>query len=220
MRRVFWIILLFAWLVIPAQTQEASVIRFYIVPVEQVGNYRGPEYLAWRFDQNPVAELAGIRWSCKDYGIINQMVCAADVTVTQHDYLAAQSDVWVWAENLDTSLTSQTRSALSAFLENIAVPANWLSPQDTNRTALKTVTGIFLSMQRITALTGQNPLTSGLTLNTQFRNLDATWQAAITQAMTEIGLPAPGANDTIRAMLKSMADVWGTRSIAFGFVTL
>lgn len=196
--------------------------RFYLVPIESVGNTRGPEYFPWFFDPDPVAELAGVRWSLKDYGVINQGVVAAEVTQAQHDFLAAQAEVFDFPENLDAAMGSADRTALSNYLEAVAIPADWLSPADTYRTALRTVTGMFLFMQRYTAITGTNPLQSGLTLNTQFRNLNAVNQNAIRQTFTDLGYDDTVIRDnwTLRVLLKNAADQWGSRAIEFGFVSL
>lgn len=220
--RHLWVLMVVLFvLVMPAQAQEGAVVRFYIVPVEQVGIYRGPEYLRWRFDQSPIPELAGVRWSCKDYGIAPQMVCAADVTPAQHLILAAFPDVWAWAENLDTPLGSINRNLLNTFLEAVDIPADWLSPQNTQREALRTITGMFLYMQRLFALTGAN-LLSTYALNTRLGNMTAQWQAAIQQAGTDLGYDTAWmtGNMTVRIILKNMANRWGTRVIHFDIIDL
>ena len=197
------------------------MIQFYIVPIEQVGSYRGPEYLPWRADQNPEPILAGVRWSCKDYGLIPQMVCAADVTTAQHVFLDAQADVWAFGD-LDLNIGAGERNQLGNFLEGVAIPSNWIQPTETNRTALRTITGMFLFMQRLTAITNQNPLTAGLTLNTQYQNLPALWGDAITQAAADLGYDISWltGNMTVRQFLKRFAEEWGLRPIYFGFTTL
>lgn len=197
MKRLFAVLFSLFLVIAPVLAQEA-VVRFYIVPIEQVGIYRGPEYLPWRFDQSPVTELAGVRWSMKDYGLVNQAVVAAEVDATQHAFLEAQADVWAWAENLDTSLGAADRNALGDFLEAVAIPADWLSPQDTNRTALRTVTGMFLFMQRLTAITGQSPIDQGLALNTQFRNLPR-----VTEIETTTVLAVSGDNNEILSISRA-----------------
>jgi len=193
------------------------VIAFFFIPVMVVGSYRGPSYLKWRM--NP--EGLDAQWSCKDYGSINNvMICAVNAAQADLDYLAAQDGVYTWPTNLDENMTSQERSAVSSYLEAQFIPANWLSPSDTRRTALRTTTGMYLYMQRLTAIAG-NPLTWGITLNTQYRNLTTEQQTALEEAATTLGYTwdvAP--TDTIRNILKAMADQWGDAPIYFGFTTL
>lgn len=199
-----------------------SVI-FYILPVMVVvvsgSTYRGPSYLAWRMNPTGLA----VQWSCKDYGSIDMMVCAVNAEAAQHATLAAQSNVYQFPENLDAVMTQAERSALSAYLESHAVPGDWIAAQDTFRVALRTVTGMFLYMQRLTAMTGNvSPLDWGYTLNTQWKNISAAHQTAISEAATSLGYSVSfiGGNTQVRAILKNFADQWGSKSIYFGFVTL
>jgi hypothetical protein len=141
---------------------------------------------------------------------------AADLT-----WLAAQADVYAWPTVLDENLPQAERSAVTAYLEAAFVPANWISPSDTRRTALRTVTGMFLFMQRLTALSGNSPLDWGITLNTQFRNLTTEQQTWLEEAAVSLGYAWDVvSNDTIRLILKAMADAWGDQPIYFGFTTL
>jgi len=203
-------------LALPA-TVEAQVIQYFMIPTQQIGNYRGPSYLKWRF--NP--EGLDVLWSCKDYGSINIMVCAVDADQADLDTLAAQPDVYAWPTALDENLPQAERSAVTDYLEAVFVPANWISPSDTRRSALRTITGMFLYMQRLTALSGESPLDWGITLNTQYRNLTLEQQAWLEQAALDLGYTWDVAdNDTIRNVLKAMADAWGEQDIMFGFTTL
>lgn len=218
----FLVVLFLMGLVMPVMAQGVTVDRFYIVPIEQVNQARGPEYFPWRFDANPEAIMAGVRWSCKDYGLVPQMICAAQVTQAQHDFLALQADVWAWPEDIETTLTAQERNDLGVFLEGADIPSDWLSPADTSRTALRTVTGLFLFSQRLNAITGSVLLSGGVTLNTQFQNTPVEVQAAIQQAADGLGYDRTWltGNMTMRIMLKRFADEWGEQPIRFGFITL
>jgi hypothetical protein len=197
---------------------EAAVIQFYFIPVLEVGNSRGPDYLFGSV--NPTG--LQVQWSCKDYGSLSSaLICAVNAEQVDHDFLAAQAGVYQWPANLDENLPQAERSAVTSYLEAQFVPANWISPSDTRRTALRTVTGMYLFMQRLTALSGESPLTWGITLNTQYRNLSSQQQTWLQDAATTLGYPwNVAANDTIRIILKEMADEWGVQPIHFGFVTL
>src|SRR5574342_158667 len=109
MKRIIWFVLVLLFAVSPALAQEATEVRFYLVPIERVtingADYRGPEYFSWRFDQNPIAELAGVQWSMKDYGLIDQAVVAANVTPTQEAILASQTNIYIFPLNIDVNAT-------------------------------------------------------------------------------------------------------------------
>jgi hypothetical protein len=217
MKRWLFVLVLASALLVPVRG-EAQVIQYFFLPVDVVGNYRGPSYLKWRFNPDGL----DVPWSCKDYGSVNNiMVCAVNAEAADLTWLAAQADVYAWPTVLDENLPQAERSAVTAYLEAAFVPANWISPSDTRRTALRTVTGMFLFMQRLTALSGNSPLDWGITLNTQFRNLTTEQQTWLEEAAVSLGYAWDVvSNDTIRLILKAMADAWGDQPIYFGFTTL
>lgn len=197
-------------------------ILFYLLPIEVIGNMRGPMYLRWQDGPNAPG-LVVTHWSMRDYGSINMGVVAVDGDSTQHTTLAAQANVYQFPENLDAVMTSGQRGVLSAYLETHDVPGDWIANGDTFRVALRTVTGMFLYMQRLTGMTGNvSPLDWGYTLNTQWRNISAAHRTAIIDAAMSLGYAVDFiANNTqVRRILKVFADAWGTQPIYFRFVTL
>jgi len=118
-------------------------------------------------------------------------------------------------------MTQQQQNALGSFLEGVAVPGNWLTGSQTFRSVLRTISGMFLFMQRVSTLFGGNPLTSGISLNTQWRNVPANLQAAIETAAAEWGYTGSiAANTTMRNLLKQFADLWGAKPIYMGLAEL
>jgi hypothetical protein len=205
-----------------AQAQEGSVVRFYFLPVDDsVAGYRGPTYLRWRWNPDGL----DVPWSCKDFGEADTiMICAADVTTIQHTFLSTQTDVFTFPVVLDTNPSPQQLSDMEDFLETAFIPANWLSPGDTWETALRTVTGMAMWMQRYTNLSGGlTPLEQGVGYNTQFRNMDAQIQSDIREAFTSLGFDDSFITPTmtLRNIAKRAADAWGTTPVIFGsLVTL
>ena len=205
---------------LPTQTAQAQVIRFFLLPIEQIGSSRGPEYLPWRFDDD--LDSVPCLWSMKDYGNFNNTaIVAVDCeTQVQVDDLASRADVFSIPANMDAAMTPAERNALTNYLEANFVPAQWLA-SDTWREATRTITGMYLFFQCTTARTGQDPLTAGLTLNTQFQNLPQNWQDAISGCYADLDYSVNyDANTTLRNLLKGAADQWGNRPILFGFVEL
>lgn len=217
----FILVLVLLAILLPASIVEAQDmhIQYYLVPVQQIGLYRGPSYLKWRWNPGGL----DVQKSCKDYGSINQMICAVNAEIVAHTWLAAQASVYQFPIDIEVNPSPAELSELETALEAVYIPADWLSPSETWRGALRTVTGMFLYMQRVTAITGDNPLTDwGVTLNTQFRNLDQDKQDALIQATNDLGYDSSVIRDnwTLRIILKNMADGWGDRPIYFGFTTL
>lgn len=197
-------------------------VRFYILPAQRVtdagGIHRGPMYLLWRF--NPTG--LDVIWSLKDYGSIDLGCVAVDGAATDHATLAAQTNVYQFPENLDTVMTQAQRSVLESYLEAAAVPGDWIAPGDTFRVGLRTVTAMFLFMQRLTTKAHSNPLEWGVTLNTQWRNLTAAQQGWITESFASLGYDSSFivANTQMRRIIKAASEQFGETPIHFGFVTL
>jgi hypothetical protein len=198
-------------------------VRFYLMPaavtIIEGSIFRGPKYLKRRWHP----EDLDVRWSGKDYGSIDLYVCAVDGTAADHAFLAAQSDTFAFPEDLEGAMSQADRAALSDYLEIVYVPADWITPSDSYRSALRTVTAMFLLMQRLTAMTGNvSPLEWGVGLNDQFRTLAQQYQDAIMGAFSTMGYDTGviRANWTLRVILKNAADQWADRPILFGFVTL
>lgn len=194
--------------------------RLYLLPVQLVTvngtPYRGPAYLAWRMNPDGLA----VPWSMRDYGGIGEttMIVAANVTAEQHAYLAAQSGVYAIPEDLDATPSSAELNAFQAALETITIPANWLTPTDTWRSALRTILGMFATAGKYAALTGTSILASGITLNMQVRNFPAPTRAALAQVAADMGYPWADVRDnwTARTLLKWFADQWPAQSFKFG----
>ena len=63
-------------------------MRYYILPVDTVGNARGPKYFKW----GP-SHPGYVGWKGMDYGNEPVMLVAADLPPADHAVLAAQPDV-------------------------------------------------------------------------------------------------------------------------------
>jgi len=197
------------------------MIRFYILPVQRIEDEdirRGPKYFKW--DGNPTG--INCPWSIKDYGSIDMAVLAADILQADHDALILNADVYAFPENLDPVMTLANRQAMNTYLEVRGIPGDWLKQGDTFRSVLRTVTGIFLYLQRVLAILGYpaNPF-AGLTLNTRYGQLTTAYQNALSQAAIDLGFTwNVAANDQIRKIWKLTADQWGSQPFYFGFVVL
>lgn len=196
------------------------MIRLYILPVQVVvvngTPYRGPSYLKWRMNPGGL----DVNWSMRDYGGMGEttMVVAAEVTADQHATLTAQAGVYAIPENLDATITAAERSAFTAALETAVIPADWITPADTWRTALRTVLGMFATAGKFAVLYGDSILNTGITLNMQLRNFPPAVAAALQQVAVNMGYPwnEVRSNWTARVLLKWFADQWPGNSFQFG----
>ena len=145
-------------------------------------------------------------------------VVATDVTQAQHDFLILQANVYAFPENLDVSMALADRQALNTYLEAHAIPGDWLSPTDTFRTALRTVTCMMRYVMRVLGILGYpiDPF-AGLTLNTQYKNIPNPMHDAMQEAAVGQGYAwNVSGNDQIRKIFKTMSDQWANTPTYFG----
>lgn len=198
-------------------------IRFYIIPIERIIiggiNNRGPKYFYWKENRTGITDP----WNMIDYGLIDQAVIASDITQVNHDSLVLNPDVYSFPVDLNQTMPQIEQNNLSSFLETIKIPGQWLSGTQTYRTVLRIITGVFLYIQRVCGIIRIDPTTvPGVTLNSQYQDLDLTLQSALNQAAIDLGYDFSGVsgNTTLRSLLKNMADQWGTRPIYIGITIL
>jgi hypothetical protein len=197
-------------------------VRFAVIPVERTEYQRGPMYLRWRSrdEQGPFIEVT--RWSMIDYGLIDRAVIAVDAESAALAALDAMSGVIAIPANLDATPNLSARNQVQSRLEAVNVPAQWVVAGLTWRSILRTVTGMFLFMQAISARTGDTPFDwPGVTWTTTFGQLQPADQAALQDAAASQGWQGTiPSGATMRQILKSAADLWQAKPLYFGFVEL
>lgn len=197
-------------------------VRFYVMPITlHTTSIRYAKYFAFILDPTP--PYINCPSAMKDYGLIDYCLVAADIADADHTALIANSDVLAIPINLDSTLTVGARNTARTFLENFNIPAtNWLNTGMTYRAVLRTVTGMFLFVQRMTAILGHGIDFASVPLSIQWQNIPADYRSAMQQAANELGYNYSGvtATTTLRQILKLMADALGSQPVLFGFVTL
>jgi hypothetical protein len=154
--------------------QGETVERLYFVDALVSGNVRYAAHFGEiRYGIQPDPELVGVPLGRMDYGLINQMLVAATVDAAQQAYLDGLPDVLVIPLDLETTVTAGNRNAIRNALRNRNIPSSWVNTGDTYRVVLREIAGYFQFMQRLTAITQLNPLTAGITLDTQYQELAA-----------------------------------------------
>lgn len=183
------------------------MIRFYLMPMEQVGMFRGPKYLRWR--QNPGG--LSVRWNGMDYGKIDVMLVRAKVSQSEHGYLAAQQDVVSVPEDIDGSISVGALAGVKASLEGLYLPGGWISVGVSYRQVLRVVAGIFQLAQRYHGRAGAKLFELGIGLDTQWAALPVGVKQSLRASAEDLGFDTSGvtAESTMRQILKMMADQWG-----------
>lgn len=201
------------------------MIRFYILPIEQVVDgattYRGPKYFDWRRDPDPPA-LVSTRYALMDYGLINACLIVADVTQEQHDLLVANSDVASPPEDIDQNITTQALPQVQNVLEALRIPTGWIDTTYTYREILRRVAGLFQFAQRHHGMHDEQ-----LIDNTG--QLDLTWADISVDRRTRVQMTADSfgydystvtGTWTVRQTLMHLANQWGATPIYIGGITL
>lgn len=190
--------------------------HLYVVPV--VGQGTELDERRGKYIENAV------RSSCTDYGFQPVMLCAMDVDATADAFIIGQPDVTKLPDNLDSTIPSAGLATVQAALENRNIPAGWVTAGLTYRALLRTVNGFFAFMQRYVGVTGKTGLVLGgsITLNTQFNELSQTLKNELALTAQSLGLDTSqlSGNNTIRQILKNIADQWGQRSFVLGGITI
>ncbi len=194
------------------------LVRYYIIPIEEVGSARGPKYLKWRFGTGTL----DVQWSCKDFGATNQMLCAVNAEQVDHDVLLAQGDIVKIPANLDSNVTAAALPTVRAELEALGVPGNWITTLHTYREVVRFVAGLFLFAQRHHDLYNQEIRPVGIDLGDTWGDLSAAWREnlQLTADSFEYDYSGVNASMPLRVILKSLGDQWGVQPIYFGFTTL
>jgi hypothetical protein len=220
MRKIslFVLIVAMAAMSLPAQPAQAlTAQQFYLVPVEQIGSTRGPEYFAWRFDDEQGSITA--RWAMMDYGFLNNaLLLAFDMTQADHDALCAHADVYCFPDNLDTP----ANTTLKSYVETINLPSDWTTPSTSNRELLRKLAGIMQFNQRYggSICPGETFLgAGGVTLDTKWNALSAAQQACFNQTISSFGVTyTVTGNPSLRTIIKRGGDIWdGVPFILGGF---
>jgi len=163
-------------------------------------------------------------FSCTDYGFQPVMICAMDVSGANDTFINAQSDATRLPDNLDSTISAGALTVVQNALENRNIPAGWVTAGLTYRELLRTVDGFFAFMQRYLGVTGKKlPVFGGsVTLNTQFNDLSQTLKNELASTAQSLGLDTSqlSGTNTLRQILKNIADQWGQRSFVLGGITI
>lgn len=166
-------------------------------PADNVGPYRA-KYV-WSL---------GVPYGAMDYGKEMTMLVGAEVTTEQHQAINANVDVTAIPANLDNSITSTALATVSAKLESLKIPADWMTTATTYRQALGVTGRIFQVLQRFDGMFNKTFFESSIGLDTRVNELTATQRNAIQNAATSFGLDTSFVTGPMlmREVLKRWAD--------------
>ena len=194
--------------------------RLYIVPVVGAGvkgDPRRPKYFA-----DPGKMIDGLDWSAMDYGLEPWMDVGADLSPSDENLVIGQSDAFAVPFDLASQLTSGQVSAVQQKLESINVPAGWVTINFQWIEIVRIVLGMFLFMQRYSALHGAGLFGGGNTLTSRLNQLTQAERDDLTTTARELGVSTEtiASNARLREALKDLADQFTMIPYHFGDITL
>lgn len=157
-------------------------IRFYLVPaLGTVGagfsDPIRPKYI--------LALAVPKEW--KDFGWEGTFFVGADVSNAQHTTLAANADVVSIPLNLDSQVGANL-TTVTAQLEALNIPADWVNATHTYRDVLRNIFKLFQFVNRLTARQGARLFAGGVGLNTLVSDLTQNQRAALLTAAQSLNL--------------------------------
>lgn len=204
-------------------------IRIYVLPMEaETSDFiesRGPKYLTWSRELDPSDNVGETAWSVINYGLYDWGIVAVEATGPVHTALAAKPDVQQVPANLAGTCGVAGRDAARAFLENAALPGQWIQSETTWREVVRTVCGFMLFAQRYDGIrqvadSGAPSLGSQIVgnLGVQWGNIPVATRTAVIAAGGSFGYDLSFIADStlVRAILKQLADLWGEQPVFFG----
>lgn len=186
-------------------------LRFYLVPRAGSGTTPlDPFRPAFIFDM-------GVPLQAMDYGRDGTFLVGADVTPQQHADIVANAEAVALPPNLDAEITTVgARNQVQAALENLKLPAGWVTVTHTYRQVVGAVGRIFMVMQRFNGLHGRTFFELGITLDTRLNQLTVGQRQALIRVADDLGMDTSQAQPatTVRQVLKAFADQVGPFTLA------
>lgn len=174
--------------------------RFYVLPIEQVENRRGPKHLKWRYDPDPPG--LDVVWNMMDYGLLPTALVAVDASDEQHASLANHADVIAFPVDLDQAIANT--ETLTDALETLHFPMHWLTTEHTYRELVRMLAGYCQLGQRHHGLHNRPLVEPGETLNTPLAQMPADKRQAL---------------DEIRPVLRGKPATHALRHVIHEFAT-
>ena len=197
------------------------MIRFYLVPIEYGANGEvGPKYFNWRFDPDPpgIANYSMFR----PYGLIEWGIVSAEVTQTEHDALALNSDVFAPPENIDNNVGAGAMDQVKTALETMYIPTDWVDTSYTYRQLLRMVAGLFMFANAHRAMHGEELITAQSQLDLAWSDIPLDKRQRIIATADSRGYDYSEVQPTwlVRRILKHLADKWALVPLDFNITVL
>lgn len=170
-------------------------VRFYFVPKAGASPVK-PKY---------IGDL-GVTWASVDYGQEQTYLVGADVTTAQHNSISANADVTSVPANLDNQVGANL-ATVQAALENLKIPADWITSGMTYRQILSLIIKLFRILQRLLGRWATTIFEAGITLATTMAELTQAQRDRLQDVADSFGIDTSNVTGatTIRQALRFLA---------------
>lgn len=201
----------FVLLFVGGNLEAQSLMRLYVVPLVTATSrgliIRNPKYFAAP-GQTAAPGLEGVNFVGSPYGREDVMVVAVNVTPAQHTVLADETDVLALPPDVTQNISALALTTVQNALENLKLPAQWVTTANTYQEVLHAVLAIFQFAQKFNEFTGLSPFAGNVTLDTTYGQLGQTAKQGLQDTAAWFHLDTSGITGStkIRTILKSIAD--------------
>lgn len=201
--------------------------RLYFVPIIRRGRpvYRIPKYF-WhpRSGYEGLAELEGVQHSHQlNHKLEDLFLLVADLDTTQEAALTAQADVIQIPADLDNQIPNViVRDIVRSFLENVFIPAQWVTVGMTYRTILRVVIGLWRFRERLQHFVGVALFAAQIDLDKTVSEMPIKIQTALADAADALYLDYSGVtgSTTIRQLLYGAGQQFASIEFRLGPITI
>lgn len=162
------------------------------------------------------------RYDVIRFGNQGYFIVSADVSDALDKAAQGQADVIRIPDNLNATIGTNLAKVQSQ-LEAINIPADWITASMTYRTVVRTITQMFLFMNRFAGINGVTVplLTDLLPLDTPFSSLSKLNQDRLYKTGASFSLDtSTWSTSTLRQILKNIADQFAKVPVPIGCATI
>lgn len=206
-----------AVLVLVGKVAEAQdLARFFIVPKIGDGQTPNTAFRPKYFDGLTDANGQPVRWQGRDYGMEAVYLVAADVSAAQATTIGSNVDVIAIPQGIDNAISLTALNTVQTRLEQLRIPAGWVTTSHTYRDVLRVVHKVFQLFGRFWVREGKTIFEAGITLDTRMNQLTQAQRNALEQAILSLNVNDTSwiaGSTTLRQVFKGVADRLPTASM-------
>ncbi len=186
-------------------------ISFYIMPAVGSGTRLDPrrgkywDLLQTHISTSEVSEM--------DLGLQDTFLVAVDSVNASDDTTMKADSTVIAVPTLTNTIGAGALSTVKSSLESLTLPADWVTAGMTYGLVMGFVAKFCMFLQRYNGLGGTTQIFSGgVTLDSTFGSLPAAVQTRLQQTAVSFGFNTSSVTGatTMRALMKGMANQWGT----------